>query len=253
MSKELKFEYEDDVLKTYIDDEIAVIKIKSNVFDAIANLAESGKFLSLINTAERINHVKVLMLINCPGCYNEEAYDKFLTKIKGEECECSKQGIFEKIDRTREINILNRVISQLMEFKKITVMAMQGNITTPFFGAGLSMDFRFGSEDMSFSLPHLKHGIHPGGGLPFFLPHFVGHGKAVEILFKGKNIPAREALELGLITDIFPNEKFESECIREARELCKLDSRSINTTKMLVNFSRSALRHYFDLESALLH
>jgi enoyl-CoA hydratase/carnithine racemase len=250
------FFYEDQVLKTYVEEDIAVIKIKCNVFSAITDLAESGKFISFFHVAERNPNIKALLILNEGGCLNEEEYDKFLHKLMSEdESQENEVGelIFEKIDRTRQINVLNRVITQMVEFRKICVMGQQQNVVTPFFGAGLAADFRFGSEDMSYSLSHLKYGLHPGGALPFFLPHFVGHAKAVEILFKGEKIEAQEALALGLLSDIFPADGFEKRCLQEIHKLCKLDFRVIHTTKMLLNFSKADLRQYFDTESALIH
>jgi hypothetical protein len=58
---------------------------------------------------------------------------------------------------------------------------------------------------------------------------------------------------LGLITAILPRADFENRCIEEIKKFCQMDLRVINTTKLLVNFSRAELRDYFDIESALLH
>jgi 2-(1,2-epoxy-1,2-dihydrophenyl)acetyl-CoA isomerase len=145
------------------------------------------------------------------------------------------------------------VITQLVEFKKISVMGHMQNVVTPFFGAGLAADFRFASDDMSYSLSHLKYGVHPGGALPFFLPQYVGRNKATEILLRGDKISAQEAKEMGLITEIFPAVDFEKRCLEEIHELCKLDQRVIYTTKLLLNYTRHQLQDYFDVESALLH
>ncbi|MCP4149255.1 MAG: enoyl-CoA hydratase/isomerase family protein [bacterium] len=249
------FNYEDEAIKSYVSENIAVIKIKGNVFDTITDLAESGKILSFINKAERASYIKVLLMISEPGALGDVEFGKFIQRMQPQQEGDSdeKKPVFEKLDRTREINILNRVISQLVEFKKISVMALQGDIVTPFFGGSLAMDFRYASEDMVYSLSHLKYGIHPGGALPFFLQHYLGHSKAVEILFKGGTITAKEAKELGLINEILPTHDFENQCLVELQKFCHLEQRVINTTKLLINFSRTALRHYFDLESALLH
>lgn len=253
MPKTDEFWYEDGVLKTYIEEDIAVIKVKCNVFDAITDLTESGKFISFFNMAERRADVKALMVMNEGECLNEEEYDKFLRGLVEIEEGKDEQLFFENIDRTRQINVLNRVITQLAEFKKISVMAQQGNIVTPFFGCGLAADFRLASEDVTYSLSHLKYGIHPGGALPFFLPRYLGFGRAIEILFKGETIPVDKAKEMGLVTDIFPNENFEKRCLQEVHKLCNLNQRVILNTKLLLHYSRQELHDYFDTESALLH
>ncbi|MCP5054484.1 MAG: enoyl-CoA hydratase/isomerase family protein [bacterium] len=256
MSANDDFFYENAVLTTYVEQDIAVIKLKCDVFSAITDLAESGKFISFFDIAERHPDIKALMLINEGSCYSEEEYGKFLQGLKEKEPGGDPDDVkpvFENLDRTRQINVLNRIITQLAEFKKITVVGLQENVVTPFFGASLAGDFRFASDDVTFSLAHLKYGIHPSGALPFFLPHYVGHGKAAEILLKGDDISAGEALKMGLITEIFPKPDFEKRCLQEIHKLCSLEQRVIHTTKLLLNFSQAALHNYFDTESSLIH
>lgn len=251
------FNFEIIDLKSYLDEDIAVIKIKSNVFDTITNLAESGKLFTLIQLAERIPDVKALVLLNAPGCMSEAEYDKFLKGVVKRAlnvfADDESSEVITKIDRTREINILNRTILHLAEFKKMSFFGMQGPIVTPFFGASLGMDFRLASEDVSFCLSHLKYGLHPSGALPFFLHRFVGRGKAIEILLKGETIGVKEALEMGLVNTILPSKDFETHCINEVRKICHLDTRAIHSTKMLANYSMGELKNYFEIESALLH
>ncbi|MCP5104915.1 MAG: enoyl-CoA hydratase/isomerase family protein [bacterium] len=257
MSLRDEFKFETNEMKAYLKEDIAVVRIKCNVFDAITDLAESGKMLSLIQLAERIPDVKAFLLINEPGCMDEESYDKFLEGIldRGIDPYAPEEtrGVVQKIDRVREINILNRTITHLVDFKKISVIALQGNIVTPFFGASLAADFRFAAEGMSFSLAHLKYGLHPSGALPFFLQRYLSHSKTIEILFRGEPITAEQALELQLVNLILPAENFENHCIAEIEKICHLDTRVIHATKLLANFSRLELRHYFEVESALLH
>ncbi len=257
MSIRDEFNFESKEMKSYLKEDIAIIKIKCNVFDTLTDLAESGKLLSLIQLAERIPDVKALLVLNEPGCMDEEEYDRFLKRILDRGIDPyapeDQRGIVQKIDRAREINILNRTITHLVDFKKISVMGLQGNIVTPFFGASLAVDFRYAAEDMSFSLSHLKYGLHPGGALPFFLQHYLSHSKTIEILFKSERITAGEALDLGLVSAVLPAQDFENHCIKELENICYLDTRVIHATKLLANFSRIELRHYFDVESALLH
>ena len=257
MSMRDEFNFKTNEVHSYLKEDIAVIKIKCNVFDTITDLEESGKLISIIQMAERIPDVKALLIINEPGCMNEEEYDKFLHRIldRGIDPYAPEEtkGIVQRVDRVREINVLNRTITHLIEFKKIAVMGLQGNIVTPFFGSSLAADFRYAAEDMSFSLAHLKYGLHPSGALPFFLPRYVSHAKAIEILFKCERLTAQEALDLGLITTILPAKDFEDHCLKEIEKICHLDTRVIHATKLLANISRIELRNYFDVESALLH
>lgn len=256
MTKTIDFQYEDVALKTYIDGPVAVIELKCNVFDTITDLTESGKFISFFHMSERNPDIKALLILNDSNCLNEEEYDHFLRRAMDENRiagSTEENPMFEKSFRTRQVNILNRIILQLVDFKKISVVALQQHVVTPFFGASLAADFRFACEDMVFSLAHMKYGIHPGGALPFFLPQFVPYSQAIDILFKGKSITAKEALHLGLVSEIFPGENFSQRCIEEIKRLAEMNPRVIHTTKLLLNLGRGNIRHYLDTESALLH
>jgi len=257
MSLRDEFSFKTEELHSYLKEDIAVIKIKCNVFDTITDLAESGKLISIVQMAERIPDVKALLILNEPNSMGDEEYEKFLHRIleRGIDPYAPEEtrGIVQKVDRVREINILNRTIAQLTEFKKVCINGLQGSIVTPFFGASLAFDFRYAAEGMYFSLAHLKYGLHPSGALPFFLTRYLGHSKSIEVLFKCEKISAQEALDLGLVTKILPSEKFEEHCLREIEQICHLDTRVIHSTKLLANISRLELRNYFDIESALLH
>lgn len=252
-----QFHFESNEVDSYLKEDIAVIKIKCRVFETITDLADSGRLLAMIQAAERIPDVKALLLINEPGCMGDDEYEKFLRRIlaRGIDpyADDDTQGVIQKVDRAREINVLNRTISHLIEFKKVAVMGMRGTLVTPFIGASLAADFRYACEDTVLSLAHLRFGLHPSGALPFFLNRYLPHSTVMEILLKGEKITAQKALELGLISKILPKEDFEQHCLKEIEKICHLDTRVIHSTKLLANFSRVELRKYFDLEAALLH
>ena len=67
MSMRDEFNFQSNEVHSYLKEDIAVIKIKSNVFDTLTDLAESGKMISLIQVAERIPDVKALLVTNDPG------------------------------------------------------------------------------------------------------------------------------------------------------------------------------------------
>ena len=69
-------------------------------------------------------------------------------------------------------------------------------------------------------------------------------------MFRGKEISAKEALELGLINSIFPKDDFENSCIAEAKNYCNLNTYALKLTKKLSTYFRDELEKYFNLESA---
>jgi 2-(1,2-epoxy-1,2-dihydrophenyl)acetyl-CoA isomerase len=132
------------------------------------------------------------------------------------------------------------------------VAALSGEVSTPFFGATLAMDFRFATEDLVFVLPHTKFGLHPTGGLPYFLPRYIGQGKAMEYLMTGKQIPAQQARKLNLINDILSGRDFDDQVIKRTQLINQNDLGTISISKRLVYFNRDEIINYFDQEMELL-
>ena len=253
MSQSNGFAYEDGSLKAYMSDGIAVLRIQADSFAALTDLAESGRFLALFHQAEVDSQVRALLLFSRPAVFAESEYEKFICH---EEAVLSQPGqaTHLKTQVIRHINTLNRVVTHVAEFKKVFAFGLQGSVVTPFFGASLAADFRFASPDMFFSPAHCSHGLHPTGALPYFLPRYIGQGKAAEILFKGDTLDAATMLALGLVTEVLPADDFERRCIEALQPWCDLPGEVILSSKLLLNHSnRLGLKRYFDTEAALLH
>jgi 2-(1,2-epoxy-1,2-dihydrophenyl)acetyl-CoA isomerase len=253
MSQVNGFAFEDKSLKAYFADGIAVVRIQADSFAALTDLAESGRFLALFHDAEVNSQIRALLLLSRTGVFADNEYEKFICH---EEAALGKPGqsTHLKTQVIRHINTLNRVVTQIADFKKIFAFGLQQAVVTPFFGASLAADFRFASRDMFFSPAHCRHGLHPTGALPYFLPRYVGQGKAAEILFKGEPLDAAVALELGLITEVLPADDFERRCVQALQPWCELPGEVILTSKLLLNqANRQGLKSYFDTEAALLH
>ncbi len=253
MNQSNEFEFEDQALRAYLLDGIAVLSVRVSSISAITDLAEDGRFLSLFHEAEVNNQVRALLMICPPGGFSDSEYEKFICQ---EEAVIGQSGqpTHLKAKLIRHINILNRIVTQMADFKKIFAVGMQGSMVTPFFGASLAADFRFASQDMFYSPAHCRHGLHPTGALPYFLPRYVGQAKAAEIIFNGETLGAAAALHLGLVTAVIPGDDFENRSIKALQPWCDLSGEVILSSKLLLNHSnRLGLKRYFDTEAALLH
>jgi len=246
MRAQKNFEFESDEIKCYTSENIGIIKLKSNVFNIVSSLGGSENVFSVFELAKQDTNIKLLLILNESCCFSEEEYSEFINSIAGKGIGTGKEMI-----RLRQINILNRFIMEMLNFKKLVISCLSGNIVTPFFGASLAADFRFVSKNMIFFLSHLKHKVHPSGALPYFLPKYMGFSKASELLFKDGNINSKQALKLGLVNKILPTENFEKHCIQEALSLTEIDSNVVKSTKYLLNFSKKELEKYFERENEI--
>jgi len=102
---------------------------------------------------------------------------------------------------------------------KPTVAMVRG----PAAGAGLSMaiacDFRFASPTAMFTSAFSRIGASGDLGCAYYLQQLVGPTKAREILMLSDKIDADEALRIGLVSKVFPDDELETETMAFARRL----------------------------------
>src|SRR5262249_54451001 len=77
-------------------------------------------------------------------------------------------------------------------------------------GAGLcfamACDLRLAAPATKLGLNFVKIGLHPGMGATHLLPRLVGAAKASELLLTGRTIEAEEALRIGLVNAVHPED-----------------------------------------------
>ncbi len=71
----------------------------------------------------------------------------------------------------------------------------------------LACDMRIASENAKFSQPEVALGIIPGWGGTQRLPRLIGKGRAIEIITSGEMIDAEEALRIGLVNHVTPQQE----------------------------------------------
>ncbi len=243
-------------LDSRIIDEIVIMRIKTNIFEILIDFSKNEVLLLLLNNAAEDKNIKAIFIYNEPGCYNEQVYDKFLRNVMGKkslELKTVVPDFCDRQERSIEIRVLNRLIKKVITIQKLVVIGLQDVAVTPVFGASLVADFRYATEDMVFSLAHIKYGLHPSGALPFFLTRNLHHSQAVEILLKGKKISAPKALELGLINKIFSSDDFENKCIEEIKQMTSMTWCTLMNTKRLLNYTRKQLEDYFEYEMKIIN
>lgn len=250
-----EFEFENQFLRSYIQGETAIIKFLNNPYEIATNIEFSSKLFNLISFADDSKAIRSLLIIPDLCCCDEESYHNFIKGIFIEENAENHTPKVRNSDsqakRIQQINLLNRFILRLIDFKKISVMALQGSIVTPFIGVSLATDFRIASSDMHLSFAHVDHGVHPTGALPFFLSKFLTPSQSKNYLLLGGKIDAETSLKLNLVDKVFEAIEFESKCIAYMNELNRINFNLVRSIKRLM-YNKKEVENYFDKESQLL-
>ena len=76
----------------------------------------------------------------------------------------------------------------------------------------MACHFRIASENAKMGLPELSLGVIPGYGGTQRLPKLIGKGKAIQYTLTGDMLAAQEALTVGLVNEVVPQEELIGRC-----------------------------------------
>lgn len=96
---------------------------------------------------------------------------------------------------------------RLFRTRKPIVAAVNGPAIGAGMGLALVADFRIGGPGCRFAANFVRLGFHPGFGLSATLPRLVGVRQATALLCTGRRIDGGEALRIGLIDALAPDEE----------------------------------------------
>jgi 2-(1,2-epoxy-1,2-dihydrophenyl)acetyl-CoA isomerase len=148
--------------------------------------------------------------------------------------------------------VYHPIITGLRELPKPVVAAVNG----PAVGIGCSLalaaDLVVARESAYFLLAFVNIGLVPDGGSSLLLPERVGLARATEMAMLGERIPARKALEWGLINRVTADDELESTVDELAARLAAGPTRAYAGIKRQFNhwlFTRMA--EQLDLEASI--
>jgi enoyl-CoA hydratase/carnithine racemase len=173
---------------------------------------------------------------------------------------CSGGDIVEMGDRLQHtpeqrknelFNRIERIPLALEDLDKPVIAAVNGVAT----GAGMDMalmcDIRYAAQSARFAETYIKVGLVPGAGGAHFLPRLVGVSKALELFLTGDFLDADEALRLGLVNKVFPDDKLIEEVEKIARRMVRAPALTLRMTKRAIyQGMRNDLRTNLDLISS---
>ena len=192
-------------------------------------------------------------------CRTDEAVKVILVTGTGDAF-CSGGDIVEMGDRLthtpeqRKNELFNRIerIPLALEDLDKPVIAVVNGVAT---GAGMDMalmcDIRYAAQSARFAETYVKVGLVPGAGGAHYLPRLVGVSKALELFLTGDFVDAQEALRLGLVNKVFPDESLLREAESIARRMAQAPPLTLRMTKRAIyQGMRNDLRTNLDLISS---
>jgi len=109
---------------------------------------------------------------------------------------------------------MHELVKLLQRFDKPTIAAVNGAAVAGGLTLALSCDFRIAAESARLGDTSLKFALIPDEGGAYLFPRFLGLEKALKMSLFSEVYPARQAQELGLVTEVVP----DAELMPRARE-----------------------------------
>jgi enoyl-CoA hydratase len=94
---------------------------------------------------------------------------------------------------------LREPIEALAACERPSIAAIDGLALGGGLELAMACTLRFATGASQVGLPEVKLGLIPGAGGTQRLPRLVGRGRALEIMLSGRNVPAVEASQIGLV------------------------------------------------------
>jgi enoyl-CoA hydratase len=95
----------------------------------------------------------------------------------------------------------------------------------------MTCDIILAGESAKFGQPEVKIGIIPGGGGTQRFPRTVGKYKAMRYVLTGDLFGAKEAFDMGLVSEVVPDAEVEKRAVAMAAQIAELPPLAIQQTK----------------------
>ncbi|MFZ5445895.1 MAG: enoyl-CoA hydratase/isomerase family protein [Myxococcota bacterium] len=168
----------------------------------------------------------------------------YLTETRG--AQAGFGAIFKQI-----LEYLHSTISELRRAPKPVIAAVDGVAAAGGMGLAMCCDLVIASERATFEYAYFKTALTGAESSTFFLPKLVGLRRAMELALLNPRLSAREAKDLGLVSQIFPDASFDDELLALAKRLAEGPTASYAAAKQLMNEAAGVDRLDFHLDREL--
>ena len=148
--------------------------------------------------------------------------------------------LMQKMNRKEAFDFANlgQELANLIEKSaKPVIAAVNGYALGGGCEIALSCHLRIASDNAIFAQPEVKIGLLPGWGGTQRLPRIIGRGLANEIILTGRNVTAKEALDIGLVNKVVPQEELINTCFDIANMISKNSPNAIAESIKLIRLA----------------
>lgn len=191
---------------------------------------EKGVLWVYLNRPDKLNVFNMKMLKELSDVMDKVEEDKEVKCVvitgEGEKAFCAGAdlGLLSKLDSQGALELSEigqRLMKKIESLRVPVIAAINGYALGGGFELTLACDFRISVENAQLGNPEVKLGIIPGWGATQRLARIIGLSRAMEFLMFGDRISASEALDMGLVHKVVPQEKLREEVMSLAERIAE--------------------------------
>ncbi len=131
---------------------------------------------------------------------------------------------------------IRTLLSSIQYLNKPVIAAINGIALGGGTEIALASDIRIAADNAVMGLTETRLAIIPGGGGTQRLPRIIGMGKAKELIFTGRKVDAKEALEINLVNKVCKPEELIDECMKMADMIAETGPIAVEQAKYAMNY-----------------
>jgi enoyl-CoA hydratase/carnithine racemase len=158
----------------------------------------------------------------------------------GEKSFCAGADLKERATLTQDevkkfIITIRNLLTSIQNLPIPVISAVNGIALGGGTEVALASDIRIASENATMGLTEARLAIIPGGGGTQRLPRIVGVAKAKELIFTGRRVDAKEALDIGLVNQVTTEDALMDECLKMADMISQTGPIAVEMAKYAID------------------
>ena len=148
---------------------------------------------------------------------------------------------------------LHRAISTFARMNAVVITSVNGVAAGAGFSLAVTGDLVLAAESSSFTMAYTRAGLSPDGSSSYFLPRLIGITKTKELMLTNRTLPAQEASQWGLVTEVVPDAELAARTDKPAGQMASTASGSNGGVKnLLLSTFANGLEEQMELEGRYL-
>ncbi|EID53607.1 enoyl-CoA hydratase-related protein [Saccharomonospora xinjiangensis] len=134
----------------------------------------------------------------------------------------------------------NPIVTTIVDMPKPVIAAVNGSAAGAGAAFAYASDLRIAGASASFVMAFAGVGLGPDSGASWTLQRLIGQGRAIELMMLARKVDSAEALRLGLVGEVVPDEELAARAQAVAAQLAAGPTRAYAKVKSTVAAAASS-------------